>query len=479
MISKEESPATSLPLLATPTAIDWERLGWVLLGVFFVGSLAVMVGMPWQTGDFDAYHHAAVRVSEGESPYVLDEFGIWYAYRYSPGFAYVMTPLAYLDVGWAGRVWFVINWLVLGGCMWLAASLVLGSRPWPAEAGKVILLALYACGCYNCHNIFQGQVSLLMILLCLGWAVCQRGGRNFTGGMLLAAACALKLCPVILTPYLVVRKDWRGLAGLVVGTAICVLIPAPWVGLQGTLDLHTDWMAHARLTQAPWQNYRVGNQGFVGMISRLPHISNGVVCYSDANMENLERTYPLLAIGLAGALYAWILWDLRGRRQLPAGEARQRDNLYLVMLLLYMTLAHPSAWRCNFVALLLPCLVLAQNYYLRRSGYALSRAALILVALAWIWPALVLGVPLLWTWTMITAETTLLDVLKAKVVDPDWRFVVWMLQGAHFWVALLVGGACWWICRPARQEAESPEPLIGRSLPIPVPATSNVSTSRV
>ena len=51
-----------------------------------------------------------------------------------------------------------------------------------------------------------------MTLTCLGWAAARRAGWHFSSGLLLAAGCVLKLAPVVLIPYLLVRKDWRGLA---------------------------------------------------------------------------------------------------------------------------------------------------------------------------------------------------------------------------------------------------------------------------
>src|SRR5258705_24268 len=65
-----------------------QRWAWILLGFLFVLSLGVLLVMPWPGSDFDAYHRAAVRVSHGENPYQLDEFGIHGTYRYPPAFAY-------------------------------------------------------------------------------------------------------------------------------------------------------------------------------------------------------------------------------------------------------------------------------------------------------------------------------------------------------------------------------------------------------
>src|SRR6267142_211636 len=116
--------ATALREIADPAVLpfpstfgSWQRRVWLLLGIVVVITLIEIQVRPWITTDFDEYHRAAVRVSLGETPYQLDDLGIWHTYRYPPAFAYLMTPLAYLDVAWAGRLWFACNWLMLGGCL--------------------------------------------------------------------------------------------------------------------------------------------------------------------------------------------------------------------------------------------------------------------------------------------------------------------------------------------------------------------------
>jgi hypothetical protein len=57
------------------------------------------------------------------------------------------------------------------------------------------------------------------------------------------------------------------------------------------------------------------------------------------------------------------------------------DGLHLALLLVVMTLANPRAWRCDFVALLFPCLMLAQRVWQRRPGSRIAFTALGMVIL--------------------------------------------------------------------------------------------------
>jgi hypothetical protein len=91
------------------------------------------------------------------------------------------------------------------------------------------------------------------------------------------------------------------------------------------------------------------------------------------------------------------------------------DGLHLALLLVVMTLANPRAWRCDFVALLFPCLMLAQRVWQRRPGSRIAFTALGMVILraayAWYGRARLGPVP--------------------------------MALGKHFWGGVAIAGACW------------------------------------
>lgn len=444
-------------LVHNPTAVRW---GWRVAAAALLLSLAVILVAPLLQREYEQYFRAAVRVGNGETPYVVDDLGHWHTFRYPPAFAYLVLPFGQIDPAWGARLWFVLNYAVLAGCCLLGAYLVLGPRPWSAEAGVLVLVALFACSCYNCGNFFQGQVALAMALACLGWAACRRAGRNFTGGALLAAGCVLKLAPVVLLPYLVLRRDWRGLAGAAAGGAFFLLLPSPWIGSEGTVRMHRAWLDHLSETQVPYFNYRPGNQGLMGLLARLPAVSNGGFLYSPENLAALVKVFPALVAGLGAILYAGIAWRVSCA---PATEtpdaAARRENGDVALLLIFMTLANPCAWRCNFSVFLLPCMMLTSQVYRGAPAAGHCARALKLVALAWLWPVFIVGANLARAaLNGTTGSGELWHVVKGFEPDAEWWGVVWVLQGANVWVALYVGALCWSTTRPGtnRPEAEGP-----------------------
>jgi hypothetical protein len=439
-------------LVHNATAMRW---GWRVTAASFLLSLVVILVAPLLQREYEQYYRAAVRVGNGETPYVVDDLGHWHTFRYPPAFAYLVLPFGQLDPVWGARLWFVMNLAALAGCCLLGAYLVLGPRVWSAEAGVLVLVALFACSCYNCGNLFQGQVALAMTLACLGWAACRRAGRNFTGGLLLAAACVLKLAPVVLLPYLVLRRDWRGLAGVAVGGVFVLLLPSPWVGFEGTVQIHRAWLDHLSATQVPFFNYRPGNQGLMGLLARLPWFSNGGFLYSSENLAALVKVFPLVVAGLGALLYAGIAWrTLRAPAAENPDAAARRENGDVALLLIFLTLANPCAWRCNFAAFLLPCMMLASHVYRRAPAAGHCARAVKLVALAWMWPVFIVANLVRSYFNGNTDSESLVRVVKGYEPDAEWWGVVWLLQGANFWVALYVGALCWSITRTGANRPE-------------------------
>src|SRR5262245_29826750 len=326
----------------------------VLLAAGVAWSFKGPFGKPdCQDLDFGAYYRAGCAVARGETPYTVDAHGPLGVYPYAPAYAYLFAPLSRLDYFWACRLWLAVNWLITLACVGLALELVLGPRR--EERWSITLLALAPTAAYFWANVRVGQVGALMLLCCLAWAVCRRRGRPFAGGLALAAACALKLAPGLLVVYLALRRELRGLAGVVVGGLALFLLPAVWAGAAGAVRLHCEWIRHTATTHVAAQSFRPGNQSLLAQLARLPAVSDGHTLHSQENLDVLYRFYPVLVLALAAGLFLWILRDTRAAHSRPPEERARRENLHFALLLVFLTLANPRAWRCNLVALLVPC----------------------------------------------------------------------------------------------------------------------------
>lgn len=135
----------------------------------------------------------------------------------------------------AGTFWCVHRW-------WLLRPVPVYSYAWP------VLLTVT-----NFAHVIQGnQLTLWALFLSVAGLALAERGRPFFGGVLVGAAGLVKCLPFLLVGYLLLRRRWRALAGVV--TAILLLDIAPSVvvfGWNGAVREHRAW-----LQRAEWHSAR-------------------------------------------------------------------------------------------------------------------------------------------------------------------------------------------------------------------------------
>jgi hypothetical protein len=403
-----------------------------------------------QDQDFGAYYRAGQAAIAGTSPYVIDSHGPLGAYMYAPVFAHTFfRGLAHLPYLWAVRLFMLINWLATITCAWLCLRLM---RAPGRDLLLLGLIALIPTGDYLKANLHNGQVGTMLLLACVGWMSLMLTGRSFLGGLLLSLAIGLKLYPALLVPYLLLRKDWRGIAGVCVGVLILFCIPGFFVGFGHLIPLHQQWLKFCMSTQIASQTIRTGNQSLLGVLARLPMITNGRQGLVSAdNLAKLIRIYPAIVLVLTAGVYAFLY---RSTRRLHTGLAasaaialaaeaaspvRASNDRIVVrdvsLLLLWMTLASPRAWTFNFAVEILPAMLLAGAILDRRPRCWAAIIALLCVPIA-------LGFP--------TNSLTFSD---------RWSLGAYALQNKHFDAALILAAALIWVSSLTDEPSNPPAVL--------------------
>lgn len=367
----------------------------------------------FQDLDFGAVYRGASAVAVGETPYVVDEYGPLGSYIYGPALAFLTQPLAALDYLWACRVWTVFNWILALAILLMALQLAMRSELSRAQMQVALWLTALPVASYIWSGIRVGQVAVLTATLLVMWAFLRLRGRPFVAGMCLAASATLKLAPAFLIPYLLVRREWRGLAGVAVGAVLLALVPAAWVGFDGAIQLHLDWAAHCRNTQVVEQTFRPENQSLIGQLARLPGISNGHELTNATALAQLGRAYGWMILAIGAVIYGY-LW--RSNRKSVDTDRPEPDVMQLGILLVVMTLLSPRAWTCNFISLVVIYAFLAVSVVRRNPGW---RAALV---------ALCLGI--------------VVCALPKAGPRPEWSVWIWIAQGKDFWAAVVASIVC-------------------------------------
>jgi hypothetical protein len=227
---------------------------WILAG--FIGALIVAASSgatPWIDAARGAFNPpdipqdiaAAHLFAHGTSPYgpVIRQMhsritGLplaqTYPYFPHPPFSLIVSLFsAYVPVRTAALIWFALS---LALVFLLAALLAESATDQSAgEAGPVSqrrvlgffgLLLLWPPVLYNLE---KGQWSLLLaVLIALGWRSLVRG-REREGGGLIGMAASVKVFPVLLGGYLLMRSR-RAFGWFLIAGAVSTAVPLIWIG---------------------------------------------------------------------------------------------------------------------------------------------------------------------------------------------------------------------------------------------------------
>ncbi|MHB8507220.1 MAG: glycosyltransferase family 87 protein [Candidatus Dormibacteria bacterium] len=278
---------------------------------------------------------------------------------YPPTFFLLLQPWVLLPDGAAQLAWLGLQQVALVAVILVAYAGI--GRPSPAEGCVAVALVLLSLPVRD--TIFEGQMGLILGALCAGAMLAHRRGHGAVGGALLALAIALKLTPVLLLGYFLLRRAWR-LTAFTLAWLGLLLAVSVW--LAGTAR----WSSYLQLMELLQRGTAfVGNQSIPGVVLRA--VQPGL----DAQPIPLPALAPrIIALLLELALAAAVAWRVR---RTPATELGAWTQFSLVLLAL--PLVQPFAWFHHW-AIAVPAILVATRLAVTR---ALHVSALVLFGLAY------------------------------------------------------------------------------------------------
>jgi hypothetical protein len=352
------------------------RDAWVLAALTFLLAASYTAFFGWNRLHVDAtaYWEAGTRLRTGLPLYATTAVAaLDKAYLYPPAFAAAFAPLTALPPLWGYAVWMALEVLFTVALARTCATLAgLGSHDGRGahddEARRTALALALAAGLVPIFdNLAEGQVNLLVALLCAVALREAERGRTVRAAFALAGAVHIKLVPIVLAGAFAVWRRPRLLAWTAVALVAVGALPLVWrvgtlgvgAGLAACADDYTGFW-HAILWPAASANEVAGvpqlfapNFSFRGTLSRLFVADTALSPFP----ADAARRGPLLfalpsplvnaassALGLAALGAA--LWACRrsaddGARRIAAAG----------LLLAAGGLAGPSFWQHHFVAL--------------------------------------------------------------------------------------------------------------------------------
>jgi hypothetical protein len=216
-----------------------------------------------------------------------------------------------------------------------------------------------------------GQPNLvLLVMMLFGFWLLQHERPWMAGGMF-ALATAIKVFPVAVFPYLLWRRQWAAVAGMVVFLGIFLfVVPAPVRGYQHNVSELKTWYqgmvgssSEQGFGQRAEQNWSWVNQSIIAVTHRLTRPVN----YNQDNPAKPPRFMNLVDLDFKAANWVVIAISLAiGLGFIAVMPARSRitrlsEAEELGILFCLMTVASPLARQYYFIWLFFPVTVLVHR----------------------------------------------------------------------------------------------------------------------
>jgi hypothetical protein len=277
---------------------------------------------------------------------------------YTPFFAVLMRPLAYLSYSAAYGVWTAITVMLTVVSVWLGVRL----SGWRLSVELAVILVV---GVFSYHGFFEelllGQAdSLLLLLLTLGvWLL--RREQDWGSALCFAVATMIKITPVIAVPLLVMHRRWKWLAAY-----------GCWMlGLVGFSVWQAGWAAHAQFLHEVVPSVSCGiatiaNLSVVGFVQEL---------FLGSTPKNLlQATLPPLACAVSKTVALVVLCAVMVRFYVY--RRTESLELHVVLVILLSLVISPLTWLHHYVIALLPFFYLWGREWEVRKDYLLLATVL-------------------------------------------------------------------------------------------------------
>ena len=329
--------------LSTPFAVaraPGRRAVWVVVALAVVTQLVVLARIRLASvnsvgGDLCQDIASIHRALRGQNPYgVLSECGVLSYSPHPPVSLLVMFPFAWLPPAPAGLLWDLVGLgMVALSVALIVAELRVALRP----ARLALMLGLLIFWPPLLDTLLEAQMSTaLLLLLTLAWLWRRRDLPELAGAAL-GLAAALRLFPALAALYLLLRRDWRTLKGMVASFLAASALALLLVGPTGSLSFL--FTATPRVS-ATW-GHSAHNISLWGLADHLaPRSAAGGVGFA------LVAVYLGLLVARA--------WR---RRALSA----RADEATFLLCYPAMLLVSPLGWQYYFLALLAPILLIARE----------------------------------------------------------------------------------------------------------------------
>ncbi len=341
---------------------------YVVVGVLVS---AFCIKLAFNNGDFKVFLEAAKLLKAGENPYNVWIFvseGNYCLYFYSPLWVVLLTPFADLPNFIPNLIWLVANLFFLYRSWILLKQYVEKFYLSIKQLRWLLFLCLLMSFRFIMYNFGMIQMTLFLLWGCLESIRLMRDQKPGWGGVLLALVINIKIVPIVLVPYLLYRRYFKGLLYVLIFTTAFLFLPAIYTGWNQNLYLLSEWWVVINPGNAEHLiEAELGPHSLTALIPTLLTETSGALPIK-RNLLHLSEHHAIMVLNIFRL--ALILFTLYFLKWPPFAGAKTkltqlRELAYLILLI---PLIFPHQQKYAFV-LTLPALFYLSHFIVVNYSY--------------------------------------------------------------------------------------------------------------
>jgi alpha-1,2-mannosyltransferase len=274
-------------------------------------------------------------------------------------------PFACLSYSTAVEIWRALSFGLIFACT-LAIKRELGHLPAAIRLPYLVPAFLLLTSGPVALTIFQGQLHAVLLAIIVGAWCADRAGREQIAGALLGLAGAIKLSPILLLGYFLIRYRWRavcaGVLVFVAANALVFFILGP--------SIFSEYLAV--LPQVAPHRSNLANAALPGFWAKLFNPAPGRVIAPLVQSQGIDLLGTCTSIATITILAAVAI-----RR----ASARGHKDLAFGVAVIALLLVGPLIWEHTLLVLVLPLGILAHGW----AAWGKPRRTLFLSTVVAVW----------------------------------------------------------------------------------------------
>jgi hypothetical protein len=346
-----------------------EKTLFYLIAILFINFIILEFN---RSGDFRVFVEAAKELlakgdiySHAYDTNPLKKDSMLY-YYYSPLFALIISLFAYLPHPVVYILWKLFN-IILLIRIWKIFKEMLDLDSLSEKALQTLTFFSFLFVAFflyiNFHN--QQMTIFLLYLTVEGLYSMQLRQRNLAGAFLISIAVNIKLLSLVVLPYLIYRRNIKGVILVLLFTLIFLFLPAVFIGWDYNLELIKSWWS----LLSKYSNLKFIDKDVHSLSALIPILLSEAEDYNFAinikrNFLALDPDYAYLIANLFSA--GLILFTLYFLRTLPFTKPKNRLHMFweLSYILAITPLIFPQQRRYAFF-FVFPAITYLVFYYFK------------------------------------------------------------------------------------------------------------------